>query len=195
MVRSKVTTQDKLGITTVLILLLLATIACQIHLGGPKAPGEPIPTHPATSEDLTEVWQAAISGALTTGQVMVILDEVQLTTFIAHRLETDETPLLRQPQVYLRENAIQVFGTTERDFLKANVLLAITPLVDPDGNITLELTTAEFGPIPAPNALKETISAVLTEAFTGSFGSLATGIRVTTLAINEGQLAIVGELR
>ncbi|HEY45748.1 MAG: hypothetical protein AMJ88_00715 [Anaerolineae bacterium SM23_ 63] len=195
MVRSKVTTQDKLGITTVLILLLLATIACQIHLGGPKAPGEPIPTHPATSEDLTEVWQAAISGALTTGQVMVILDEVQLTTFIAHRLETDETPLLRQPQVYLRENAIQVFGTTERDFLKANVLLAITPLVDPDGNITLELTTAEFGPIPAPNALKETISAVLTEAFTGSFGSLATGIRVSTLAINEGQLAIVGELR
>jgi len=195
LVRSKVTTQDKLGITTVLILLLLATIACQIHLGGPKAPGEPIPTHPATSEDLTEVWQAAISGALTTGQVMVILDEVQLTTFIAHRLETDETPLLRQPQVYLRENAIQVFGTTERDFLKANVLLAITPLVDPDGNITLELTTAEFGPIPAPNALKETISAVLTEAFTGSFGSLATGIRVTTLAINEGQLAIVGELR
>jgi len=195
LVRSKVTTQDKLGITTVLILLLLATIACQIHLGGPKAPGEPIPTHPATSEDLTEVWQAAISGALTTGQVMVILDEVQLTTFIAHRLETDETPLLRQPQVYLRENAIQVFGTTERDFLKANVLLAITPLVDPDGNITLELTTAEFGPIPAPNALKETISAVLTEAFTGSFGSLATGIRVSTLAINEGQLAIVGELR
>ena len=195
MVRSKVTTQGKLGITTVLILLLLATIACQIHLGGPKAPGEPIPTHPATSEDLTEVWQAAISGALTTGQVMVILDEVQLTTFIAHRLETDETPLLRQPQVYLRENAIQVFGTTERDFLKANVLLAITPLVDPDGNITLELTTAEFGPIPAPNALKETISAVLTEAFTGSFGSLATGIRVSTLAINEGQLAIVGELR
>jgi hypothetical protein len=73
--------------------------------------------------------------------------------------------------------------------------LAITPLVDPDGNITLELTTAEFGPIPAPKALKETISAVLTEAFTGSFGSLATGIRVTTLAINDGQLAIVGELR
>jgi len=173
-------------------MLFLATIACQIHLGGPKAPGEPIPT---STTDLTEVWQAAITGALTTGQVMVILDEAQLTTFIARRLETHETPLLRQPQVYLRQNAIQVFGTIERDFLKANVLLAITPLVDPDGNITLELTTAEFGPIPAPNALKETISAVLTEAFTGSFGSLATGIRVTTLAINDGQLAIVGELR
>ena len=172
--------------------MLLATIACQIHVGGPKAPGEPIPT---ATNDLTEVWQAATTAALTSGQVMVILDEIQLTTFIAHRLETDETPLLSQPQIYLRENAIQVFGTTERDFVKANVLLAITPLVDPDGNITLELTTAEFGPIPAPEALKETISAVLTEAFTGSFGSLATGIRVTTLSINDGQLAIVGELR
>ncbi len=172
--------------------MFLATIACQIHLGGPNAPGEPIST---ATNDLSEVWEAAISAALTTGKVMVILDEVQLTTFIAQRLEEDETPVLHQPQVYLRQNAIQVFGTTERDFIKANVLLAITPLVDPDGNITLELTTAEFGPIPAPKALKETISAVLTEAFTGSFGSLATGIRVTTLAINDGQLAIVGELR
>lgn len=195
MIRSKDSTRGIVGLSAVFVLLLIATIACQFSLGGPKAPGEPIATHPATTNDLTEVWQAAITGALTTGQVMVILDEVQLTTFIAHRLETPETPLLLQPQVYLRQNAIQVFGTTERGFLKANVLLAITPLVDPDGNITLELTTAEFGPIPAPKALKETLSAILTEAFTGSFGSLATGIRVTTLAINDGQLAIVGELR
>lgn len=126
---------------------------------------------------------------------MVILDETQLTTFLAHRLEAHEAPILLQPQVYLRQNAIQVFGTTERGFLKANVLLAITPLVDSDGNIVLELTTAEFGPVPAPKALKETVSAVLTEAFTGSFGSLATGIRVTTLAIHDGTMAIVGELR
>ena len=176
-------------------MLLIATIACQINLGGAKPPGEPIPTHSATTSDLTQVWKSAIEGALTTGQVMVILDEVQLTTFLAHRLEAHETPLLIQPQIYLRQNAIQVFGTTERGFLKANVLLAITPLVDSDGNITLELTKAEFGPIPAPNALKETISAVLSEAFTGSFGSLATGIRVTSLAIHDGQMAIVGELR
>jgi hypothetical protein len=192
LIRSKDSAQGKLGLSVVFVLMLLATIACQIHLGGPKPPGEPIPT---AMNDLTEVWEEAISAALTTGKVMVILNEVQLTTFIAQRLETDDTPLLHQPQVYLRQNAIQVFGTTEREFVKANVLLAITPLVDADGNITLELTTAEFGPIPAPKALKETISAVLTEAFTGSFGSLATGIRVTTLAINDGQLAIVGELR
>jgi hypothetical protein len=110
-------------------------------------------------------------------------------------LEARETPLIKQPQVYLRQNAIQVFGTTERGIVKANVLLAISPLIDADGNISLELTTAEFGPIPAPDALKDSISAILTEAFTGSVGSLATGIRVTTLVINDGQLAIVGELR
>jgi hypothetical protein len=195
LIRSKDSTRGLIGLTAVFVVLLIATIACQINLGGAKPPGEPIPTHSTTSSDLTQVWQSAIDGALTTGQVMVILDEVQLTTFLAYRLETHEKPLLLQPQVYLRQNAIQVFGTTERGFLKANVLLAITPLVDSSGNITLELTTAEFGPIPAPNALKETISAVLSEAFTGSFGSLATGIRVTTLAIHDGKMAIVGELR
>jgi hypothetical protein len=175
-----------------MILVFMSMIACQLHLGGPKPPGEPIPT---TTNDLSDVWQAAIETALTTGQVMVVLEESQLTTFIAQRLEARETPLIKQPQVYLRQNAIQVFGTTERGIVKANVLLAISPLIDADGNISLELTTAEFGPIPAPDALKDSISAILTEAFTGSVGSLATGIRVTTLVINDGQLAIVGELR
>jgi hypothetical protein len=181
--------------TAALVVLLIATIACQINIGGAKPPGEPIPTDSSATNDLTQVWQSALVGALATGQVMVILDEVQLTTFLAHRLEAHEAPILLQPQVYLRQNAIQVFGTTERGFLKANVLMVITPLVDSDGNIVLELTTAEFGPVPAPKTLKETVSAVLTEAFTGSFGSLATGIRVTTLAIQDGTMAIVGELR
>jgi len=43
--------------------------------------------------------------------------------------------------------------------------------------------------------LKDSISAILTEAFTGTLGSLATGIRVTSLAVADGQMAIVGELR
>ena len=71
------------------------------------------------------------------------------------------------------------------------------PLLSPSQRQTtsFELTTAEVGPIPAPGALKDSVSAILTEAFTGTLGSLATGIRVTSLAITNGEMAIVGELR
>jgi hypothetical protein len=36
---------------------------------------------------------------------------------------------------------------------------------------------------------------LLTEAFTGTLGSMATGIRITSLAIADGQVAIVGSPR
>ena len=36
---------------------------------------------------------------------------------------------------------------------------------------------------------------MITEAFAGPIGSLATGLRVTSIAIEDGELALVGELR
>jgi hypothetical protein len=188
-------THHRFSIALAVAALMLAIIACQIDVGGPEPPGQPIPTHVDAASELSRSWQAALSSAAKTGQVIVLLDEMQLTSFLAHRLEENEHPALLDPQVYLRQNAIQVYGITESGPFKASVLVVIEPFVNPDGSIELELTTAEIGPIPAPVALKDTISAILTEAFTGSIGSLATGIRVSSLAIADGEMAIVGELR
>lgn len=110
-------------------------------------------------------------------------------------METKDNPVLQEPQVYLRNNAILIYGITESGPFKASVLLGIKPVIEAEGELSFDLITAEFGPIPAPSALKDTVSAILTEAFTGTIGSLATGIRVKTIAISEGEMAIIGELR
>lgn len=178
-----------------LLSLVLSTVACQLDIGGPEPPGPPIPTEASASEDLIRTWQQALSSAVNQGQIMVILNETQLTSFLASKLDTEESAVLTEPQVYLREDLVQVYGTTERGPLRANILLSITPEITPDGEVEFALTGAEIGPIPAPDALRETISALLTEAFTGTFGSLATGIRVTSIAVGNGEMAIVGELR
>ncbi|MEJ2607350.1 MAG: hypothetical protein P8Z41_11835, partial [Anaerolineales bacterium] len=89
----------------------------------------------------------------------------------------------------------QIYGTTNNGPFTANVLIGVTPVINADGELTFDLTRAEFGPIPAPSALKDTVSAILTEAFTGTIGSLATGIRISTIAISDGEMGIVGELR
>lgn len=192
---SKIHTQRRVCVAGVIVTLIFSVLACQIDVGGADPPGQPIPTQSEAASDLIETWKSAITSAAITGQVLVLLDEVQMTSFLAYRLEASENPVLHEPQVYLRQNSIQIYGISDHGLFRARVLLAVTPHVDPEGTISFELTTAEFGPIPAPGALKDTLSVILTEAFTGTIGTLATGIKVTSLTIDDGQMAIVGELR
>jgi hypothetical protein len=170
-------------------------LACQIDVGGPESPGAAIPVQPSEAEQLKSNWQSALNNAVENEQINILINEAQMTAFLAERISDHEQPLIRNPQVYLRDNQIQVFGVAERGILKANVLITVSPEITPEGEISFELSEASVGPVPAPSALKSTISAVLTEAFTGSIGSLATGIRISSLGIADGQMTIVGELR
>ena len=176
-------------------MILLATLACQFNLGGPEPPGDPIPIQEDAAFNLTEMWQSALLDTVINQQVTVIFNEVQLTSLLNQRLQEKENPLLLEPQVYLRNNMIQIYGSNQSGPFTANVLIGITPVVSAEGDLSFDLVLAEFGPIPAPTALKETISAILTEAFTGTIGSLATGIKISTIAISDGEMGIVGEVR
>lgn len=187
-------TYRTLALASILVSLFLATLACQIDVGGPEPPFPPIAADDQAANEVTNLWQTALESALDSGEVMLILEESQFNAFVTKRLAAEDS-LLQEPQVYLRQNAIQVYGYIIQGFFRANIHLSISPILDQEGRITFELTLASVGPIPVPEAVKNTISAILTEAFTGTLGSLATGIRVSSLVINDGQLAIVGELR
>jgi uncharacterized protein YpmS len=178
-----------------LLALAIAALACQIEVGGPEAPGAPIPTVEGAQVQLSTAWGQALEAALTTGQVYVILNESQLTTFLAAKMAESEEPALLSPQVYLQQDTLQIYGIVDQGPFLANALLIVKPSIDSEGQISFELTQADIGPLPIPGALQDTISALLTEAFTGTIGSLATGIRITSIAITDGEMAIVGELR
>jgi hypothetical protein len=177
------------------LVSVLAILACQIEVGGPEPPGAPIPTLEGGQELLSSTWDQALETALTTGQVIVIINETQLTTFLSSELAEREDPALQSPQVYLQQDTIQIYGIVDQGPFLANALLVIQPRIESDGQLSFELTQADVGPLPLPDALKNTISAILTEAFTGTIGSLATGVRITSIAISDGEMAIVGELR
>jgi len=187
-------TYRPLAFASILASLFLATLACQIDVGGPEPPFPPSPVDDQAANEVTNLWQSALESALDSGEVILILDESQLNAFFVQRLAAEDSPL-QEPQVFLRQNAIQVYGYIIQGIFRANIHLSISPILDQEGRITFELTVASVGPIPVPEAIKNTISAILTEAFTGTLGSFATGIRVSSLVINDGQLAIVGELR
>ena len=174
---------------------VLAVLSCQIHLGGPEPPGQPLEAASGDAEELIELWDSALSLDPLAGEVMLHFTEQQLSSYLALRLESIEDPFLSQPQVHLREGKLQIYGVASRGPFNAGVVLMIAPLLDEEGSIAFEVTSADFGPFPAPAALKDTLSAILTEAFTGALGPLATGLQITSLAIADGQVAIVGKLR
>jgi hypothetical protein len=138
---------------------------------------------------------SALAGAVDTGQLTVILTEEQLTSALASRLAGEQDPSLKSPRVYLRDGTIQVFGDAQEGMFEATVRLVIAPVLDEEGRLGFELTAADFGPFPAPEGLKSGLSGMLSEALAGPMGTLATGIRITSVAIADGDLAIVAELR
>lgn len=174
---------------------MISTLACQIDVGGPQSPGEPIPISTAAAEEISRAWESALAGAVSSGTLTLLLNETQVTSYLALRLEAQENPALRDAQVFLREGLIQVYGITERGALKASVLITVAPQLGADGSLSFDVTSADVGPLPVPDTLRQSVSTILTEAFTSPLGSLATGFRITSLAIAEGQIAIVGELR
>lgn len=175
--------------------LAIASLACQIDIGGPARPGDPIVSDQAQATEVAESWSQAIRDAVTSGQVMVLFNESQITGFFKQRMNADQNALIQDPQVYLREGQIQVYGILEQGIFKSTALIRIEPVVDAEGRLSLQLAEISVGPIPAPAFLMESISAVITEALTGSIGSLATGMKLTSVAISNGEMSIVGEIR
>lgn len=181
---------------TALLALSVLSLSCQLNLGGPPPPGPPITASDTEAKAFQETWESALArGQASDGEVRLIVNEEQLTSLIRVKVSQREEPLLLDPKVYLRDGLIQVHGIADRGFLRANVLIGIEPVISADGGLSFRLTSAEFGPMPVPESIREGVSALITEAFTGSIGPYATGIRLDAVAINGGEMAISGAFR
>jgi hypothetical protein len=177
------------------LFLVTASVACVINLGGPETPAAPIPVSTEAVASLEEVWQGAVSASQDDGTITLVLNETQVTSMLAFRLQEQENPILQDPQVYLRDDQIQVFGTIRRNNIEATASIVLAVQIDPEGVPRFELQSADFGPFPVPDGLLDGLSAVIDEAFTGSVGPAATGLRIESISIDGGLLAITGRIR
>jgi len=178
----------------IIVMLAASTAACRLNLGGPELPAAPEISDAAATQVSTR-WRDALGQAVTTGQVTVILTEEELTSALAARLASDDDALFTSPAVMLRDGVIQVFGVVQTGPFEASMRFVVTPFIDGEGRLGFELSSADFGPLPAPEAIRETITGMLSEALAGPMGSRATGFRVTSVAVADGALAIVAEMR
>jgi hypothetical protein len=178
----------------IMAALAASTLSCRLNLGGPSLPTPPAISDTAATEASTS-WSDALQNAARTGQVTVVLTEEELTSAVADSLAANPDAIFHSPAVTLRDGVITVSGVVQQGPLEATFRLVVTPTIDGDGRLGFELTSADFGPLPASGAIRETVSGMLSEALAGPMGSLATGFRVTSVAVADGALAIVAEMR
>jgi hypothetical protein len=185
-----------------LITLVLASLACTVFVGGPDYSDRvPIAVSTEAADGLKEEIKRAFEAGATTGEVTINITETQITSVLALRLQTDQNlqqdkkPLITDPQVYLRDGQMQIFGKTQQGMFAANIGIIVSVGVDENGKPKIEIVSADFGPLPAPEGLNAAISAMIDEAYTGSVGPVATGLRVQTISIVDGIMTITGRIR
>jgi len=174
------------------LALMLATLACMINVGGPAYPTPAIPVSTEAVESLNQAIQTAVAAGVESGVVTLAITEEQLTSYLAFKLQAQSSPFITNPQAYLRDGQIQIYGTATQGYFQVTANFILTAEVDEQGQLKIELTSADFGPLPVPDGLKEAVAAIIKEAYTGSLGPIATGFRLESVTIAYGAMVIVG---
>lgn len=176
-------------------VLLMAALACKMNLGGPTPSGQPIPVSTEAAGSLQQQFEQAIQNPGPNGQITLTINETQLTSLLAEKLASMQDPIISNPQVYLRDGQIQLFGQASRGYFQANVGIVLTATVDANGQPLVEISSADFGPVPVPENLNQSISSMVQEAYTGALGPLATGVALDSIVISDGVMTLTGHTR
>lgn len=186
-----------------LLSLVLTSLACTVFVGGPDYSSlPPIPISAGAADSIKDELKRAFEAGAQTGVVTINLTEPQITSYLAARMQSDPSlqqsdnkPLISDPQVYLRDGQMQIYGKTQQGLFTANIGIIVQVGVDAEGKPQIEITSADFGPFPAPKGLKDAITAMVKEAYTGSLGPVATGLRIESISISGGVMTITGRIR
>jgi hypothetical protein len=196
--------KKKYALPLFLIILLLTSLACTVSVGGPDYSDLPvIPVSQEAAQSLRDEMKRAFEAGATTGVVTLNITEPQITSYLAFRLQNDPSlqqteskqPLITEPQVYLRDGQMKIYGKTQQGMFTANIGIIINVGIDEAGQPKIEIASADFGPFPVPDGLKEAIAAMIREAYTGAIGPAATGLRIETINIADGIMTISGRIK
>ncbi len=193
----------KFALPIFLFILVLTSVACTLFVGGPDySTLPPIPISANAAQSIQAELKRAFEAGAQTGVVTINFTEPQLTSYLAQRLQTDpnlqqsnKQPLITDPQVYLRNGQMQIYGKTQQGIFTANIGIIVKVGVDANGQPLIEITSADFGPFPAPQGLTNAITAMIKEAYTGSVGPVATGFRIESISIANGIMTITGRIK
>lgn len=175
---------------------LFVSLACNVFVGGPEYPAQTIPVSDEEVQNMQTQIEEAIQAGAETGVVTLQISENQLTSFIAQKLHGQTDPPFTEPQILLRNGQMQMYGKITQGMFSANILITMNVGIDETTGLPkIEIASADFGPFPAPEGMNAAISALISEAFTGSLGPVATGFRLERITISDGVMTMAGRIK
>ena len=177
-------------------MLVISSLACSINVGGPEYPAETVPVSPADAQSLRDMIQQAMVTGAETGVITLSITESQLTGYMDEKLALQADPPFTDPQILLRNGQMLMYGKITKGWFTGNMLITMNVTIDEiSGQPKIQIASADFGPFPAPEGLNTAISAIIDEAFTGSFGPVASGFRLQTITIADGIMTVTGRIK
>lgn len=179
-----------------IVSLVVSSLACSINVGGPEYPAQTVPALPTDAQALRDMIQQAMITGAETGVITLSITENQLTGFMAEKLAQQTNPPFTDPQILLRNGQMQMYGKVTQGWFTANMLITMNVTIDEiTGQPKMQIVSADFGPVPAPEGINNAVSAIIDEAFTGSFGPVAVGFRLETITIADGIMTLTGRIK
>jgi hypothetical protein len=178
------------SLALVLVALGLGALACSLG-SAPTAPASPIPVSTEAAGELQDLWQSALENA-DDGQVTVVMTEEQVTSFVAIRLAEQPDSPFDDVQVFLRDGKMTMQATATVGRLSAPAQVVLSVSTTAEGQLQVDIDEADFGPLPVPQSMLDTLSDRLNEGITGVGGLQASGVRITSIAIADGKMALTG---
>ncbi len=179
-----------------IVSLVVSSLACSINVGGPEYPAQTVPASPTDAQALRDMIQQAMITGAETGVITLSITENQLTGFMAEKLAQQTNPPFTDPQILLRNGQMQMYGKVTQGWFTANMLITMNVTIDEiTGQPKMQIVSADFGPVPAPEGINNAVSALIDEAFTGSFGPVAVGFRLETITIADGIMTLTGRIK
>lgn len=172
----------------VMLTLISAGLACALP-GGPKLPASPIPVSTEAAGEMQNTVQTAVANAAQTGTLELTFTEAQITSYVAVKLAEQTEAPFTDPQIFLRDGKIQVFGKAHAGQLTASASIVMSASIDAEGQLSLSVDQADFGPVPIPDNILQDISAQLEKALTEQAGS---NVILTEIVIAEGTMTLIG---
>jgi hypothetical protein len=173
----------------------LTALACTLFVGGPDYPNTSISNSSEEVEKFNFQFQDAQTVAAQTGKITFSINETQITSLLSEKLASQGDPFFQNPQIYLQNSEIVVYGKATQGILTANIRIIILAKLDNNNQPKLTISSVDLGPLPIPEGFTNTVDTMLEQAFTGAIGPIASGIRLESINISDGVLTISGRIK
>jgi len=90
-------------------------------------------------------------------QVSISITEAEVNSWVIAQFSKQSDPILYNPEVHLQNEVIQVDGTLKQGPISSDISLKFQIIKDKSGKYILDLISANFGTIPVPAAIVNTI--------------------------------------